>query len=230
MRPENDYFILALSGKITTVKECQETFETVHRMIMQDVKFIELDLSKVTDLSGSFAGFLTSLMNEIHSMGGNIIVSHADKNVRSVLMGTGLSGIIREPGEGRKKNKALLIDDDEDVRRITSESLKELDYLCIEAENGLIGLELYQRNKQAIAFIVLDMQMPVMDGEMFFNKILESDADARIIIATGYADQEKLVRMREKRHFEILKKPYFLRDLEAAIKRTLPQPMTKPSA
>ncbi|OGJ91791.1 MAG: hypothetical protein A2268_08215 [Candidatus Raymondbacteria bacterium RifOxyA12_full_50_37] len=221
MQTGPDFFTLDLAGKITTIKECQKTFETAHQLVMQGVSYIEMNFAQVTELSGSFAGFLTTLVNKVRGFGGELRISNANDHVRSILLATGFAGLVKELRDGTKKNTVLLIEDDIAVRNLTREYFKELNYLCIEAENGCAGIELYRRYKQSILFIVLDINMPVMDGEEVFNALLDDDPEARIIVVTGYADSDKLIRIKQKRDLEILKKPFFLRDMEDAIKRTL---------
>lgn len=58
-----------------------------------------------------------------------------------------------------------------------------------EAENGKVGLELY--NKHRVDIVITDLEMPVMNGFQMITKILEIKDTQPIIITTGYSDEEQ---------------------------------------
>ncbi|MDP0596219.1 MAG: response regulator, partial [SAR86 cluster bacterium] len=64
-------------------------------------------------------------------------------------------------GSGSKNQKVLVIDDDKDVRELLSRLLKDAGYRPIDARDGKEGLE---RTKDEPALIILDLEMPRMDG------------------------------------------------------------------
>ena len=57
----------------------------------------------------------------------------------------------------------LLIEDDEINRQFLLEILQE-DYVVLTAANGQHGLDILEKEAQSISAILLDIQMPVMDG------------------------------------------------------------------
>ena len=81
-------------------------------------------------------------------------------------------------------NKIMIVDDDEDLHTLYSLYLRGENFEVIKAYNGQEGFQ--KLEKEAPDLIVLDMIMPVMDGEEFFTK-LRSDKrfkDIPVIIAS----------------------------------------------
>lgn len=65
-----------------------------------------------------------------------------------------------------EKNNFMIIDDDEDDRFFFKEALmkKRSSAVCLEANNGVVGLEQLRKSEDLPDFIFLDVNMPRMDG------------------------------------------------------------------
>ncbi len=81
----------------------------------------------------------------------------------------------------------LLVDDDKEIRHMVKGMLRDLNYHCTTAKNGLDGLEKYKKNKASFACILTDQTMPVMTGIEMSKKILSESPDAKIILCTGFS-------------------------------------------
>ena len=57
----------------------------------------------------------------------------------------------------------------------------------LTAADGEEALEVYGREKERIALVILDLIMPTMGGKDCLKKILKIDPQARILIASGYS-------------------------------------------
>lgn len=67
------------------------------------------------------------------------------------------------------KRKIMIVEDDEDLHMLYGLYLQGSDYEVIRAFNGQQAFELLENNEPEL--IILDMIMPVMDGEEFFTKL-----------------------------------------------------------
>jgi two-component system chemotaxis response regulator CheY len=67
--------------------------------------------------------------------------------------------------------KILTIDDSVTVRDIIRNAVEVLGYECIEAEDGAAGLEVVYKSSNDIILILLDWNMPIMDGLTFLKTI-----------------------------------------------------------
>lgn len=103
--------------------------------------------------------------------------------------------VIKEQGENReeifvKAGVILLVDDEEIIRRAGKHLLKKIGYEVIVAANGKEAIEIFQREYRTIDLVILDMVMPEMDGREAFFKMKEIDKTCRIIITSGYVQDE----------------------------------------
>ena len=60
--------------------------------------------------------------------------------------------------------KVLIVEDEKQIRTIISKYLSKYNIRCVEAENGLKGVELFNKNKDNIDLILMDVMMPEMEG------------------------------------------------------------------
>ena len=88
-------------------------------------------------------------------------------------------------GTDTQNQKVLVIDDDKDVRELLSRLLKDAGYRPIDARDGKEGLE---RTKDEPALIILDLEMPRMDGFEFLDNYIKSVSEekrAPILVFSG---------------------------------------------
>jgi len=81
----------------------------------------------------------------------------------------------------------LLIDDESVIREIGSEMLESLGFICISAENGEEAIHLYKKNREKIALIILDIEMPGLSGDKVYEILKKTDPSLKILIISGYA-------------------------------------------
>jgi CheY-like chemotaxis protein len=101
--------------------------------------------------------------------------------------------IDRHPSKACDHNRVLIVDDEESVVLITSKVLKASlpDNIMIEtAQNGEEAVSAFAKWHHKV--IILDLIMPVMDGEQAANAIIDMCAESNwevpsIIFRTGYA-------------------------------------------
>jgi len=113
--------------------------------------------------------------------------------------------------------KLLYIEDDSDIQLIYSEQIKESVDTIIYAGDGEEGFSQYLTHKPDI--ILLDINMPKLDGISLAKKIREIDQEVKIIITTSYADQDKLLQAIELYLVKYILKPIEPKILEEAIEK-----------
>jgi two-component system, response regulator, stage 0 sporulation protein F len=82
------------------------------------------------------------------------------------------------------KAKVLIIDDEENLRFLYSEELREEGYEPILAENGKEAIRILKDFKPDL--IILDIVMPVMDGMEALGRIIGQYRDVPIILCSSY--------------------------------------------
>ena len=88
-------------------------------------------------------------------------------------------------GTDNQNQKVLVIDDDKDVRELLTRLLKDAGYRPIDARDGKEGLE---RTKDEPALIILDLEMPRMDGFEFLDQYIKDvpeDKRAPVLVFSG---------------------------------------------
>lgn len=111
--------------------------------------------------------------------------------------------------------KVLVIEDEEYLRDLLVEDLKDLGLDVDEAENGILGLEKFNNNDYDLIFT--DLKMPEMDGDNFIKKAkLRSGKNTKFIIITGgftgknpEEEEQKIDQIADEKLF----KPYDIEDL-----------------
>ncbi len=130
--------------------------------------------------------------------------------------------------ESTRKVNILLVEDNKVNQMVALGLLKKLGYECEVAINGLDALEKVQQ--QQFDLILMDMQMPVMDGLTATKKIRELDhpsSNTPIIAVTANAMAEDLKSCFEAGMNDHLGKPFNKQDLQDYIERHIAQHQSK---
>lgn len=121
------------------------------------------------------------------------------------------------------KRKILIVEDDELNRSILASILSPY-FEILEASNGLEGFKIVNNKDIAISLILLDIQMPVMNGYEFLNEINKSNELKSIPIIVTTSDQSEEERCLTEGASDFVRKPYspniILRRVEALIRLT----------
>jgi two-component system cell cycle sensor histidine kinase/response regulator CckA len=88
-------------------------------------------------------------------------------------------------GEGAGM-KALVVDDEESVRDVAANILREEGYEVLTADNGEEAVKIVQQEEGNLAVVVLDLTMPVMSGRDAFVQMRDEYPDLPVIICSGY--------------------------------------------
>ena len=121
----------------------------------------------------------------------------------------------------------LIVDDDEDNRRIYSAALSERGYRVLVAKHGAEGVHIARAHRPAL--ILLDIRMPVMDGwgAIRWLKSYPETRSIPVCAISAYApDEEELRRVGENAFDSYLMKPLDPRDLVAEVEARIGRPPT----
>ena len=117
--------------------------------------------------------------------------------------------------------KILLIEDNEKNRTLIRDILKFYKYEVIEADNGEQGIKMAEEHRPDL--ILMDMQMPVMDG-FEATKLLKdnpSTKNIKIIAVTSFAMMGDRDRILEVGADEYVSKPIDTRELPKLVEKML---------
>jgi CheY-like chemotaxis protein len=102
----------------------------------------------------------------------------------------------------------LVVDDEEDIRDVVQAVLESRGAHVITASDGPAGIEQFREHADDVDVVLLDMTMPGLGGDAVFREIMSIKPDARVIISSGYSEQDTLARLDDKRLAGFVHKPY----------------------
>lgn len=115
----------------------------------------------------------------------------------------------------------LLIDDEDLVRHIGGQMMQILGFEVLAAEDGRQGIEVFRRHADEIDLVLLDLVMPETSGEEVFAEIRRIRADARVVIVTGFDEQETLRRFEGQEISGFVQKPFRIGALRNKVRAAL---------
>lgn len=120
-----------------------------------------------------------------------------------------------------KQRRILIIDDEKMIRTLMTDLLQSANFTTDAAEDGQQALNLYKKNPKQYDLIILDMRMPVMDGETFFYKMKELNPNQKVVICSGYSNIENVEGMLKAGALGLLPKPFTLQTFYNEIQKHL---------
>ena len=126
----------------------------------------------------------------------------------------------RDPG---RRIIVLVVDDDATIREAVRGVLEENGHTVLEAKDGLDGLETFRRDPHRFHVVVMDVEMPRMDGIEAFREMRAIRTDIPVIVASGCAPEEYQDRLPVAELAGVLRKPFGLDELLSAVDRCVPK-------
>jgi len=114
-------------------------------------------------------------------------------------------------------NLILIVDDDARVRDVLSEELELHGFRVTTACNGVEGVKAIESEQPAL--VLLDMQMPLLDGVGFARKLAQLNRCIPTIVMSGDADAEG--KAQEMGAVDCLAKPFGLTRLLSSVESAL---------
>ena len=111
----------------------------------------------------------------------------------------------------------LIVEDDDDLRTVVTDLLRQLGYRVAAAVNGRDALD-YLRANRPPSLIVLDLMMPIMDGVEFCRRRLRDPALRTIPIFLFTARGQSIANVSAVR---VLRKPLVVNELIDAVRSVM---------
>lgn len=115
----------------------------------------------------------------------------------------------------------LVIDDEDTVVFVTQAMLEEIGFSVMTATDGPEGIELYRRHSDEIRAVLLDLTMPKMSGEEVLRELKKIRSDARVILNSGYNEEEIASKFSSEGFAGFLHKPYTMGRLTEKLREVL---------
>ena len=115
----------------------------------------------------------------------------------------------------------LLADDEDMVRELGGMLLERLGFKVIMVADGLAATREFEKHADEISLVLLDLTMPVLNGKEAFHKIIKIKPDAKVILCTGFSENESVDWLKGGALSGYLQKPFSYDDLCQEVKRVL---------
>ncbi|MBL7960837.1 PAS domain S-box protein [bacterium] len=175
----------------------------------------------------------------------SIIKKHDGYITAESQLGSGTTFFIYLPASGRQlarpeeykmsigqgSGRVLVMDDEEDIRDITSRILKKIGYESAAAGDGIEAIKMYKEAKDSgkgFDAVIMDLTIPGgMGGKDAIKKLLEYDPHAKVIVASGYSNDPVISNFRKHGFSGFIVKPYDIEEFKILLHNVLSQSESK---
>jgi PAS domain S-box-containing protein len=119
------------------------------------------------------------------------------------------------------KETVLLVDDEEMIFDVGKKLLERLGYKALIVKSGKEAIEIYEKNKDEIAIVILDMIMPGMGGGETFDALKEINPDIKVLLSSGYSLNGQAGEIMKRGCNGFIQKPFKLRELSKKLRSIL---------
>jgi CheY-like chemotaxis protein len=121
----------------------------------------------------------------------------------------------------RLSGTVLIADDEETVCAVAKQMLEHMGLSVLTASGGREAVELLREHADEIDCVLLDLTMPHMDGEQAFRELRRIRPDIKVILCSGYSEQDATQRFAGKSLAGFLQKPYTIAALRGKFEEVL---------
>jgi PAS domain S-box-containing protein len=125
------------------------------------------------------------------------------------------------PEPGRGEGTVLVADDEETVRRVAAAMLESVGFRVVLADDGAAAVERFRAGPDGYRLVLLDLTMPGLGGEEALRALRRVRPDVRVILMSGYAEQEVTTRFAGQGLAGFVQKPFQLPTLIAKVRQAL---------
>jgi diguanylate cyclase (GGDEF)-like protein len=126
---------------------------------------------------------------------------------------------VKNPYEADRRARILVVDDDDLVREVVLESIREAGFDADVCGNGREALS---RNEVTpYDLIVTDMKLPGLDGLSLIKELKTGAADTDVIVITGYGSIENAVECMKAGALEYLIKPFTVEQIQVSVRKAV---------
>jgi signal transduction histidine kinase/ActR/RegA family two-component response regulator len=117
--------------------------------------------------------------------------------------------------------RVLVVDDERRVRKVARRILERAKYQVVTAIDGLEALEIFERERDSIDCVVLDIGMPRLGGIETMQRLRALVPDLPVILSSGYSKGNALDAVADDPCCVVVHKPYDVEALTGAVAKLL---------
>ncbi|MCP4603350.1 MAG: response regulator [Proteobacteria bacterium] len=173
---------------------------------------------------------LSIVHNTIQNMGGKAVIeSRPGVGTSATVFLPAIESFVPEQTEVETvsnrmncgKGTLLLVDDERLIRDSVQRLLNRLGYAVIAAESGPAALEVFEIRRDNIDLVILDMDMPIMDGAECFFRLQDIDPKVKVLISSGMVHQAEIEELLTIGALDFLQKPFEFEQLSQVVAKAM---------
>lgn len=111
----------------------------------------------------------------------------------------------------------LVVDDEEMIRAVCTDMLRHIGFKAMSASDGEEALMMIREHSEKIALVILDLTMPRMDGLRTFQELKKLRPDMKVILCSGYSEQDATKRFPRLGLDGFIQKPFQMKELKEKV-------------
>lgn len=115
----------------------------------------------------------------------------------------------------------LLVDDDQEIRKLLTRVLRREGYTVFEAGDGVHALDVANSIPSPIDLLVTDVVMPRMDGVSLAVQLLADHSETKVLYISGFCDERVLREQTHDEYANFIGKPFGTSELVARVRQLL---------
>ena len=115
----------------------------------------------------------------------------------------------------------LLVDDEDMIIDVGQDMLRAAGYEALLARSGKEAIEVYKKNKDKVALVILDMIMPDMGGGEAYDRMKEINPDIKVLLSSGYSISGQATEILDRGCDGFIQKPFNIKQLSQKIRQIL---------
>ena len=119
---------------------------------------------------------------------------------------------------GEPRQIILVVEDEEGVRRLTVDGLRDLNYTVIHASSGVDALKIFEESDQHISLLLTDVVMPQLTGKQLVDKARAIRPDLKTLFMTGYTRNSIVHNGVIDPGVQLISKPFTLEQLAKKVR------------
>jgi CheY-like chemotaxis protein len=213
--PAGHYVFLAVTDNgMGMSKEIQERIFEPFFTTKGAGKGTGLGLATVYGIVKQSGGFIWVYSEVGHGTTFKIYLPRVDETPLPVVQETAA-------GERGGSETILVVEDDEALRNLTAELLRDAGYHVLVSESATHAIELAEKHDGQIHLMLTDVIMPGMSGRVVAEKVAALRPGARVLYASGYTDDTVLRSGILSKEAHFIQKPWSRASLLSKVRHAL---------
>ena len=117
------------------------------------------------------------------------------------------------------KKNVLVIDDEPVICELLEDVLEMLGFNPMTYSSPLDAIDVYRGLNQKVYFVIMDMMMPMMNGQELFIEMRQINPDVKVVVLSGYSMINKIDDMLKNGVVGFLQKPVTINQLTDIIRK-----------